>query len=163
MPPTGFEQLFKGRIGVAELWANSASLFDLTTGANISAPLQLTISLTAAQIGSLFSSPVELIPAPASGYGILLLSILIQYRFGTTPYLGGGTLEFFNGDSGSPLTFPSNVFVGDTSQTGMLGVAILTAENTPISLTMDTGDFSGTPGDGVGQVTMTFSIVPLLY
>jgi hypothetical protein len=51
------------------------------------------ITLTAAQITTLHSVPVSLIAAPGAGKAILLEKLSFQFKFGTTPFTGGGAVS----------------------------------------------------------------------
>lgn len=68
----------------------------------------VTVSLTANQIKALKATPVQIVPAPGSGYFILVTKMIQKYYFGTTP---------FNVSGGSYMTYlyGATDAVGDTT------------------------------------------------
>lgn len=55
---------------------------------------ELTVPLSAAQITTLNSVPITLIPAPLSTQIILVSQILFQFKYGSVQFTGGGAITF---------------------------------------------------------------------
>jgi hypothetical protein len=63
-----------------------------------------TVTLTAAQVNTMFTTPVELIPAPAAGSFIVVDQAILVNENGGTAWTGGGalTIGYSNANPGSP-------------------------------------------------------------
>ena len=63
-----------------------------------------TVTLTAAQVNAMFTTPVELIPAPAAGSFIVVQQAILINENGGTAWTAGGaiTIGYSNANPGSP-------------------------------------------------------------
>ncbi len=69
-------------------------------GADASGIAQVTKDLNAAQIATLNSAPVQLLPASGAGKAIVPLAVVAQYKPGTQPFANNRPVEI--GPAGSP-------------------------------------------------------------
>ncbi len=64
-----------------------------------------TVTLTPANIAAMHGSPVSILPAPPSGFLNFIEYIMVQYKYGTAVFSGGGAINFvYHGTSTSPHT-----------------------------------------------------------
>ena len=77
------------------------SIVDNRTGGE---QTDVTVSLTAAQVNTMFTTPVELIPAPAAGSFIYVQQAILINENGGTAWTGGGaiTIGYSNANPGNP-------------------------------------------------------------
>jgi hypothetical protein len=77
------------------------SIQDLRTGGEAG---DVTVTLTAAQVNAMFTTPVELIPAPAAGSFIVVDQAILVNENGGTAWTAGGaiTIGYSNANPGSP-------------------------------------------------------------
>lgn len=77
------------------------SIVDNRTGGE---QTDVTVSLTAAQVNTMFTTPVELIPAPAAGSFIVVDQAILVNENGGTAWTAGGaiTIGYSNANPGSP-------------------------------------------------------------
>jgi hypothetical protein len=130
---------------------------------------KIKITLTAAQLNALKTTPVSLIPAPGANRFIQVLGITGRYLFGTTAFtLNAGTLKLFYGlvatakaltaDMSALLT---QVVNATTIGQAVLGNATLTdaqALNVDIEAGND-GAANYTLGDGTVEFIIEYKIV----
>jgi hypothetical protein len=132
-------------------------------------PLQASIPLTAAQIITLHSVPVPLIPAPGAGFALLLEEIILEINRTATQFTGGGVVAPTYHALATALT--SNT-IAATDVTGTAGQAIKALQpnigasgglalsaNLGIDLFAATADFAA--GTGTAKVFVSYSIVTL--
>jgi hypothetical protein len=129
-------------------------------------------ALTAAQIASLRGSPVTLIPAPGAGKIIAPVSMVVQYKFGTTPYTttSGGNFNFSlgpisNGEVAfAPVgatTFIDQVMNQVSVRAGAsIGDSQARLDNQDLRVTND-GSAEWANGDGTVIITVYYTVVPL--
>jgi hypothetical protein len=79
----------------------NVSIWDLRSGGQQN---ELTLSLTAAQVNTMFTTPVELLPAPPAGsFYVVQQAILVNENGGTAWTSGGAiTIGYGNANPGSP-------------------------------------------------------------
>lgn len=77
------------------------SIVDLRTGGE---QTDTTVTLTAAQVNTMFTTPVELIPAPAAGSFVVVQQAILVNENGGTAWTSGGaiTVGYSNANPGSP-------------------------------------------------------------
>lgn len=145
------------------------------------ASLKASVSLTSAQLLTLGSIPVEIVPAPGAGKTILPLGALYRYKAKTTAYdLSAATSPVLSLQTNPNPS--SNNIVAELSNAGTFGVDTLTDsqalffseansldadapnENAPLIVTtIDTSasnaGFDMTLGDGTMEVTVIYAIV----
>jgi len=128
------------------------------------------ISLSSSQIQNIYSSPVELVPAPGSGKMIVPLKITYKYNFGTTAYTQSGLKGFSIG-------FQSNTDAAVQQQSGIFGFTSncylnLPVFTSPLPPAVDTHFYENealkifgivanpTGGNGTAEVEVFYMIVP---
>jgi hypothetical protein len=152
--------------------ANSGTVALIGSDANdqVSFPLQVGISLTAAQINALNTSPVTIVPAPGAGLAVVLEGLVIEINRTATAFTGGGTVyPIYAGAVGTWLT-ASTVAAADFTTGGAGQVVrymapaasaggVLVPANTAIQLYAATANFA--TGTGNAKVFVTYSVVTL--
>lgn len=128
---------------------------------------RIQLTLTSAQVLTLTSSTVQILPAPGAGKVIVPQFAIAQLKYGTTPYSIGTTNNLIfrcNGLQAAALFIAalltgtaSNQSYGTAAQSA-LGTAI--EENQPLDLVLD-GGADPTGGDGTLTVILYYSIEPL--
>ena len=119
-------------------------------------------TLTAAQILSMFATPIVILPATIAGTGrtICVDYVLMRYTSGGTAFAGGGAISVgYVGGSAVATTLAASVINSTTSSDTILGnlAANLTAlQNTGIQITNGTAAF--TTGNGTLQVQLHYSV-----
>jgi hypothetical protein len=128
-----------------------------------------SVTLSSAQILTIFTTPVNVIPAPPTGMTNILLSATLNYLFGGTAYTdGGGHLLFrYNGvpqvNATAGFTTGVNFWTGAVDAYGMLpgtsfgGIPVVRVESQPIAIQQDTAN--PTLGNGTIVVTANFITV----
>ena len=130
-----------------------------------------TITLTAAQVNALDTTPITVIPAPQSGYALIPQNLIIAKTSGTAvgSCTGAGIGLVYNGDSTVVVsigTTPSNVVIStgatSTAYTAANGVVVPSGE-VYVGKAIDISAPGATIGsfDGTLQVTVLFNIVKI--
>jgi hypothetical protein len=128
-----------------------------------------TVTLTAAQILNIWTTPVEIIPAPGVGFFTWVHDTVFDYRFGTTAYVSGYSLALQYALDTGPGDWLTNQGLGLSSSYSILVFSAdnnLTeqrtlAENSAVNVW--TNAFADpTAGDGVLKVTVKYETVALL-
>lgn len=121
------------------------------------------ISLSAANIIAMNTTPVTLISSPGSGRVILVHSITLQIIRTATAFTGGGAVEFrYNNGSGAKVSADmSSSLITGAAGTAYASVAGVTAELTvvpavPLVITNATAAFAA--GTGTAKVRVAYSI-----
>jgi hypothetical protein len=137
-----------------------------TAGSSI---LPVTFTVTSAQLKALFTTPVQLLPAPGSGLAYEVIALTSHYRYGTTAYtvgsFGGVRLIFNGGSTGNYYWFvcAATGFVDQTSDQFQQGFANSSGQaaaiqvNQPLLLAGDTAN--PTLGDGTLTLTVDYKII----
>jgi hypothetical protein len=118
------------------------------------------VHISSAEILSLFSSPVELLPAPGAGKVIQVTTLIIKKNFVSTPYSGdiypsiifNNTPTLYDAIAGMSIDFTSSII----NQTPPNGVVV---ENEPLLFRTVTSDPTG--GDGTIDIYITYKILDL--
>lgn len=109
------------------------------------------VSLSSAQILSLNSTPVELLPAPGAGKVISVAKVVAVFTYGTATYVSAGNLNVVQGANnivqfGGLITNTADVIKDSAPSSATV------LENTALDVTVTVGD--PTTGDG----TLDFEI-----
>lgn len=92
----GTQALFEAAVVPA-----GVSVEDLRTGGEVT---DATLTLTATQVNTMFTTPVELLPAPAAGSFYVVQQAILVNENGGTAWTGGGaiTIGYSNANPGNP-------------------------------------------------------------
>lgn len=126
-----------------------------------------TVNLTAANIIAMFTTPVQILPAPGAGKAIIVRQILFEMTRTATAFTGGGNVEFdyhgaaiaHTGAVASTVVTTAgaavvNVVLGNASATG-----VVVSANLGIDITNAAAVFAA--GTGTAKVQIWYSIVTL--
>ncbi|PYV58468.1 MAG: hypothetical protein DMG96_16585 [Acidobacteria bacterium] len=127
-----------------------------------------SVTLSSAQLLSLHSSPVQLIPPPGAGNIIKPVSITLQYKAGSAPYnASDGNFAIGTPSLPGATHGPGGGFIDQTSDqvayVGAFGGASGSRgnfENQPI-IVQQNGSTDWTAGDGSVVVNISYTIVAL--
>ena len=127
----------------------------------------ITVNLTAAQITTLNSKPVQLVPAPSASFMLLPVALVVEYKFGTLPFhtAGGGGLNVVWQGSTDTIVPCNDPFFNTASSQISVGPARQALVDVPANfankaLQLQSGS-DYTNGDGTAKVTMFYLKVPL--
>jgi hypothetical protein len=133
-------------------------------------PLQVGITITAAQIIALNTTPITLVAAPGAGLALVLEGIVLEVNRTATAFTGGGAVgPVYAGATGTFLTAnqvaAADVTTGGAGQVNRFltpaspagGLAI--SANTAIQLFAATANFAA--GTGTIKAFVTYSVVTL--
>jgi hypothetical protein len=125
-------------------------------------------SLTAAQIISMFTTPVTIVPAPAAGTAIIVRAILIELNLTATAFTGGGVVHFYYHGQTTEImaaSLAAATIQGGAGQTiwqlnpvSTAGGSVVTKE-VGIDITCATGVFAA--GTGTAKITIFHDVVTL--
>lgn len=126
--------------------------------------LSVTVSLTAAQVKALFTTPCTLVAAPGSGKVALVHEILFSSTFLTTAYAGANNLEFrYTNGAGAKVTADiANTTLNFATGTRYASVAGVTTELQPVAnaaVVVCVPTANPTLGDSIVKFTVIYSIV----
>ena len=148
------------QLSLAGMDQNLVKNFEIIDAASLSTS-HVTLTLTAAQISTIKSVPVQIIPAPGVGYFVQVQQVVFKYNFGTTQYtVGGGApawvLYYNGGGSATSVSVSSSTFMNGTHNG--LAVAVNTGindgnypadmDNLPLYVKIGAGGADPTGGDG---------------
>jgi|SRR5580700_10744827 hypothetical protein len=126
------------------------------------------VTLTAAQIIAMFTTPVSIVPAPAAGQAIIVEQILVELNLGATAFSGGGVVHFYY--HGLTVEVMAQTLAAATIQ-GAAGQSVYLLEpaqtaggsvvtkNLGVDITNATAVFAA--GNGTAIVTVWYSLVTL--
>jgi hypothetical protein len=128
------------------------------------------ISLTTAQLLSLNTSPVTIIPAPGASKYIYVVMSSYELIFGTTPFvlndgdqgpgLFYGSISGFTADNASGSgAFSASESCISTGTSGYTTSPTTSFENLPVILANGIADM--TDGDGIGTMTVIYTVIDL--
>jgi hypothetical protein len=129
----------------------------------------LSVPLTAAQLIAMFGTPVQIIPAGATGSAIVVHDVLFNFTAGGTQFTGGGVsaLQYGTTDhSGGTLITPTiaaSVVTSASSSSTTVGctnaaAAITVPTATGVYISNATAPFAA--GNGTAFVDVWYSVVP---
>ena len=131
------------------------------------------VTLSSAQIKSLSTTPVQLVPAPGDGNTIVVYSLVSSLNFGTAPYTdAGGAVLYLRYDvgpaaAGTACAVLYNVITASGSETGVdvpnavinpNPAPIAAVQNKPLVL-VNAGSNDFAAGDGTVKLTITYQVV----
>ncbi len=130
----------------------------------------VTVTLTAAQVNTMFTTPVELIPAPAAGSFIVVQQAILVNENGGTAWTSGGaiTIGYSNANPGNPNALTGTIAATFlTSPTAkqiitLAGAQIATAlESTVDALGIFISNATGVfaTGTGVLKIRLLYTVV----
>lgn len=154
-------EIFAGTIADDNLAANTLTSASISKGLIQTA----TVTVTSAQIKTLYSAPTQIIAAPGSGLTIVMLGGVVKANMTATQYTGGGTfvLQYdstVHGAGVTPLTTFANTVIQSASTTIQQlqpAAGTVLASNKGIYASCDTADFA--TGTGTLTVIVTYQVV----
>lgn len=126
-----------------------------------------TVTLSAAQIIAMGTTPVTVIAAPASNEVINVESITFQMKPGTTQFTGGGAVTFvYHGTSTNPHLSTANIPAATvTSATGsatmMPPIAANVSSVTGLGVDIKNATAAFATGNGTAVITIAYTVTTL--
>lgn len=114
------------------------------------------VTLTSAQVLALGTTPVELIPAPASGYANVYLSCTMKLNYNTTAYVCAGVLNVYTVQNGTSYLWTDSTMFKQTviiEQSLSKAVTAMLPPTSRLSL-----NIAATAAITVGNSTITFRL-----
>lgn len=124
-----------------------------------------SFALTAADITTLHSAPLALVAAPGANKAILVTGAIIQFRYGTVQFTGGGAISFvYHGAtvnllSGALAAATVQAAASATVSPGGPAAALVMTPNVGIDLLAATADFAA--GDSTAVVVLFYTVYEL--
>lgn len=113
------------------------------------------VNISSTQLLNMYTSPIELIPAPGSGKYIVVDKIVMKYTYGSVAYTQPGNTNAI--EAGNNIVQFGNVLSGGSSFVRQASpTSVVLAENTALQLVNTTGNL--TNGDGTVQLYVYYSI-----
>jgi hypothetical protein len=135
------------------------------------APKPLTVEtkpVTSAQLLTLHSSPIELVPAPGAGFMVAMFEAIAVHLFDTQAYGNRLFPDFYYGDPNAGVRCGVNVgisaaFGSSANQITQQGPSLqnsdlVLVENQPLNFA-DLQDWTG--GQGSGIIIIAYAVVPV--
>lgn len=118
------------------------------------------VNLTAAQIITLFTAPIILIPAPGAGKSIIIDFVLFRYLYGGVAYTGGGVTTIgYAGGAAAVATVPAATLTAGASSDSTLPTTALTVVTQNAALQISTATANFAAGNGTLQIYIYYSTV----
>ena len=126
------------------------------------------VSLTAAQLIAMYTTPVSILPAPGAGKVLIIDAIAFQFKHGATQFTGGGAVTFvFHGTAVTPHSgnVAASVIQAAADDVLYLGpnvsaaVDLQSAINLGLDIKNATAAFAA--GNGTAIVTVWYSVLTL--
>jgi len=158
MPFTGYPGTNPLSIAVPGCGGNG-SLGVQSTDCAINLIQTAVVTLTSAQILTLNTTPVVIVPAPGAGLTIIGDYMVLKYLNGGTNYAGGGAFSMqYSGGATLFATLPASTITGaSATATAPTTGAVTGSINTAVTITNATGNF--TTGNGTIVILMSYVIV----
>jgi len=130
---------------------------------DIQPPLQTKVSLSSAQILTLGSSPVTLVPAQGAGKVIIPISVVLNYNFVTSAY--STVTNLFIASPSSPTSITRNGVLGFVSDACTFDAPINSGASNALTgneaLIITTTGGNPTGGDSTLDVYVTYVIITI--
>lgn len=131
---------------------------------------QVKVTVTSAELLNLFTVPKTIVAAPGANKAILVLGMLVAYKFASAAYVNGGggnfTFAIAPGTDDWAFTMVADNFVTKTSsqiqsfvQTSSWFGPITDADNQALILKKETANL--TAGDGTLEITVVYATIDL--
>ena len=135
---------------------------DIADLAGGGALLTTKVTISSAELLNINATPKTLIPAPGVGKLIIPITCVLVYRYGTTDYTGGVSLQLSPNNILFNVTF-TNIISGSSNKMGTRTVAATATitsifENLPFTITAASNP---TGGDGTVDVYLSYYIADL--
>ena len=164
-----FEKHYTGIVGVAGFAGDGSKLTNVGSSALDPRVLQVaTVTLTAANLIAMKTTPVSVLPAPGAGKVLVIDTISFQFKPGGTQFTGGGAITFqYHGTAITPHSgsVPASVLQGATADVQYLGpfasaaLDLQNAINAGLDVTNASAVFAA--GNGTAIVTVWYALVTL--
>lgn len=122
------------------------------------------VALTAAQLTTLHSVPVSLVPAPGAGRVLIFEELIFDFKYNSVQFTGGGVVEpVYHGQTtglsvgtvaAATVTGSANALVHLAQQASTTGLSVL--DNTGLDLYAATADFAA--GNSTAIVIVNYAI-----
>lgn len=136
----------------------------LDNGLGLISRLQVaTVTVTAAQLNSMFTTPVQILPSPGVNQAYIVGGVTMQTKPTTTAFAAGGAINLvYHGGAVVPhaSSVPAATLISGTGTVNQLpGIAavIQIPSNAGIDITCATANF--TTGTGVLVVKIRFNVI----
>jgi|SRR5579872_3222364 len=129
-----------------------------------------TLTLSSANIMSMFTTPIQIIAAQGSHTYIIVHNVFTEYIFNTNPYADGDNLIIQYGNVGSEgssyilfyytnfiLQNTQSAFDAENGQSGRASFAVAGVVNQGLYITNATAPYTG--GDSTAKVTVLYSVL----
>lgn len=124
---------------------------------------EMKVSLTAAQIKALHTTPITLVPAPGTGAVISVDEIVGKVNFATTAYTGANAMEFrYTDGSGAKVTGDgASAWIDSASTTDVktIAAAVTPVENAAVVVAVPTANPAA--GDSIITLSILYRIVSI--
>lgn len=126
--------------------------------------LSIAVDITSAEILASNTTPVTLIPAPAAGFFLDIISVTGKVSYGTTPYATNTTNLFQMGGTNSAPFITTKLLTATTNSFFKLQPQTLTGsthykEQSPFEFLTNVGD--PTAGDSDFKIYISYRVVPV--
>lgn len=137
----------------------------LVQGSGLVSQRVVRVALTAAQITTLHSVPVQLLAAPGAGFAILPTAMAFEFTYGTVQFTGGGAVNpVYHGQTtnhlgGSVAAATIQAAANAYISCGAPAAALALLANTGVDLYAATADFAA--GDSTAVVKLSYDLITL--